>query len=170
MRNQKCVLFNCQFIRDSWNVAGLNEVVQQRLQWCGSVVKLLSKVCSKEDINVVGRVAVHLWYLWQNCKVTKCGMILLLMWFNWTSIVLYVASMVWCPTIVAEYQFTRDQKRCCEMEETDGWVAQMQCWCCFYQHLNKTRQHVAFVIATKILLSLKPLGSTLLYLSSKEKV
>ncbi|CAJ2639498.1 unnamed protein product [Trifolium pratense] len=46
--------------------------LQQRLQRCGSVIELLSEVCSDEDVNVAGRVAVHLW----------CEMIMLLMRFG----------------------------------------------------------------------------------------
>ncbi|CAJ2639496.1 unnamed protein product [Trifolium pratense] len=56
MRNQKricmccVVLFNCQFIRNSWKV-----MVQQRLQRCGSVIELLSEV---------GQRSFSMWKAW----------------------------------------------------------------------------------------------------------
>ncbi|PNX70268.1 hypothetical protein L195_g057222, partial [Trifolium pratense] len=51
----KATTLTLQYIRDSWKA-----VVQQRLQRRGSVIELLSEVCSDEDVNVAGRVAVHL--------------------------------------------------------------------------------------------------------------
>ncbi|PNX80161.1 putative LRR receptor-like protein kinase [Trifolium pratense] len=39
--------------------------LQQRLQRCGSVIELLSEVCSDEDVNVAGRVGQRSFSMWQ---------------------------------------------------------------------------------------------------------
>ncbi|MCH79551.1 hypothetical protein A2U01_0000302 [Trifolium medium] len=48
-------------------IAGMQ---QDCLVWyssdCNTIAELLFSVCSEENIKVAGRVAVHLWCLWQN--------------------------------------------------------------------------------------------------------
>jgi hypothetical protein len=55
--------FKCPQICDSWTAASLNAVMQCHLQNVVSVAEMLSGVCSKEDSNMAGRVAMHIWCL-----------------------------------------------------------------------------------------------------------
>jgi ribonuclease HI len=60
------VLFGCNMVRNCWNAAGLQAVVEQRLNAFDCVQDIIFDICSKESKEVAGRVATLLWLLWHN--------------------------------------------------------------------------------------------------------
>jgi ribonuclease HI len=60
------VFFTCETSMQAWQSAGLNYVVQPRLQHIPTVRDIIFSICSTADKNTVGRVAVLLSVLWEN--------------------------------------------------------------------------------------------------------
>ncbi|MCH93173.1 pentatricopeptide repeat-containing protein [Trifolium medium] len=59
-------LFACNDNMHAWTAAGLDAVVLPRLQQFSTVKGVIMDVCSKEDRDVAGRMALLVWSLWNN--------------------------------------------------------------------------------------------------------
>jgi ribonuclease HI len=60
------LFFNCDSIREAWQVTGLANTIQSRLHLFTNIRDLIFDICRNETNSVAGKVAVLLWFAWQN--------------------------------------------------------------------------------------------------------
>jgi ribonuclease HI len=60
------LFFNCDSIREAWHVMGLANIIQSRSHLLTNVRDLICDICRNEPKMEAGKVAVLLWFAWQN--------------------------------------------------------------------------------------------------------
>ncbi|GAU48314.1 hypothetical protein TSUD_405310 [Trifolium subterraneum] len=60
------IFFRCTVARDSWCAAGLSSVLHNDAYQQSNAMDRIFAVCSNESSDIVGRVAILLWCIWQN--------------------------------------------------------------------------------------------------------
>ncbi|KAK2390980.1 hypothetical protein QL285_064484 [Trifolium repens] len=60
------LFFKCDSMRDAWHEMGLVNIIQPRIHALTNVRELIFDICRQESSLVAGKVAVLLWYAWQN--------------------------------------------------------------------------------------------------------
>ncbi|GAU48756.1 hypothetical protein TSUD_185510 [Trifolium subterraneum] len=60
------IFFRCAVAQDSWSAAGLSSVLHNATYQQTIAMDRIFAICSNESSDIVGRVAMLLWYIWQN--------------------------------------------------------------------------------------------------------
>jgi hypothetical protein len=60
------LFFNCDSIREAWEIMGLSNVILARLPLFTNARELIFDICRHETNLVAGRVATLMWFAWQN--------------------------------------------------------------------------------------------------------
>ncbi|GAU49866.1 hypothetical protein TSUD_366220 [Trifolium subterraneum] len=60
------IFFRCAVARDSWSAAGLSSVLHNATYQQTNAMDRIFAICSNESSDIVGRVAMLLWCIWQN--------------------------------------------------------------------------------------------------------
>jgi ribonuclease HI len=60
------LFINCDSIREAWHVMGLANIIQSRLHLLTNIRNLIFDICRNESKLEAGKVAVLLWFAWQN--------------------------------------------------------------------------------------------------------
>ncbi|GAU26476.1 hypothetical protein TSUD_294450 [Trifolium subterraneum] len=62
------IFFRCAVARDSWCAASLSPVLHNDAYQQSNAMDRIFAVCNNESSDIVGRVAMLLWCIWQNCN------------------------------------------------------------------------------------------------------
>ncbi|KAK2399000.1 hypothetical protein QL285_048880 [Trifolium repens] len=90
------LFFNCEAIREAWHVMELSHIVQPRLHIFNNPRDLIFDICRKESNMDASKVAVLLWFIWQNrnnyvwndskSSAQQVGMQAAHYWYQWATI------------------------------------------------------------------------------------
>jgi hypothetical protein len=90
------LFFNCDSIREAWQVTGLANIIQSRLHLFTNIRELIFDICRNESNLVAGKVAVLLWFAWQNrnnkvwndtcSQASQIGQQAAQYWFQWATV------------------------------------------------------------------------------------
>jgi ribonuclease HI len=60
------LFFNCDMIREAWDVMGLAHIIQPRLRRFSNIRDFIFDICRHESPMLAGKFATLLWFAWQN--------------------------------------------------------------------------------------------------------
>jgi hypothetical protein len=60
------LFFNCDMIREAWDVVGLSHIIHPRLRRFTNIRDIIFDICRHESSMLAGKFATLLWFAWQN--------------------------------------------------------------------------------------------------------